>query len=80
MDHRDGDTTNNTPGNIRPLTHQQNVARRRCKGYGWNAEKGLWVVRLTRRGQILHYSSHHTEEEAIAARQEAEARYLGHLM
>ena len=74
VEHKDRNPLNNTWDNLRLATTQQNswnISKK--KGYHWNEAKQLWYVKI---GNKFH-STHKTEEEARAARLQAEQEHYG---
>lgn len=73
-DHRDHCGVNNTRANIRPATHQQNVANTRkrsghtskYKGVSWKTAYGQWVSTIELGGKKKHLG--YFDDEADAAR------------
>lgn len=74
VDHRDGNGLNNRRTNLRPCTHQQNIANRRklapatsaFKGVFWETRRGAWCANIRVQGRKKHLG--YFEEETEAAR------------
>jgi len=83
IDHRDDDGLNNRRANLRPCTHQQNMANRRRHGNNRSGHKGVWERNGSFRasirvdGKTRHLGPFPTAEEAAAAYQGAARRLNG---
>lgn len=73
IDHRDGDRSNNSPDNLRPASHQENLfnQRRRCTNLvgakGVWKKRGKFVAAITRDGKSTHLGTFDTLAEAASA-------------
>ena len=73
IDHRNGNGLDNQRGNLRYLTHRQNLQNlhnKRSSGYpGVSLHKltGKWDARIRINGKPKYLGLHNTEEEAFAA-------------
>jgi hypothetical protein len=83
-DHLNYNGLDNRRENLRVVTRGEQMARRRCfskkdtKTVGVYPPAGrshLWTANVFRNGKYIHRSSHKTQGEAIAARNEAIAKY-----
>jgi hypothetical protein len=78
VDHRNGDSLDNTRANMRLCTNaenQRNARRRKGQntmptGVRWESRKGRWIV-------IVRVDSYETEEEAVAASLKAKEYFYG---
>lgn len=70
IDHIDGDGLNNTRGNLRVLTHQQNLWNRpRHDGsIGVSKRDGAWRAYINLDGEKLDLGSYGSEQEAMMVR------------
>ena len=75
IDHKNHDTIDNTDGNLRVVTHQQNnFNRSNVKGYTWNKASKKWKAYIEVYGKQSHLGYFVKEEDARAAYLEAKAR------
>jgi hypothetical protein len=87
VDHRDGDTTNNSKRNLRACTPAQNSQNRKrqvnntsgVKGVYWNANKQKWMARVMVQGKrefVGYYEDISKAERAVeAARRKAHKEF-----
>lgn len=86
VDHIDRDRKNNRWSNLREATAKQNAENAAAhrdsasgvKGIGWVASRQKWVARICSNGERKQIGSFCTLEEAMAARQAAEAELFTH--
>lgn len=86
VDHIDGNGTNNVYTNLRTATRQinaQNYRKRKdCKtrqtGVKPSVTAGKWVAKINVNGSRMHLGTFLSEDEAIAARKQAEVEYGFH--
>ncbi len=81
VDHRDRDGLNNARGNLRHVTHQQNMQNRSIdrrnktgiSGVSWSKARQTWRVYVGRTyiGRFLNF------DDAVTARKSAELRIFG---
>jgi len=82
IDHKDGNTLNNTKENLRLCTKAQNQQNRsgirkdKLKG-AFKVKNSLWRCRIRASGRNIHIGYYRTEEEAHAAYMEAAKKYHG---
>jgi hypothetical protein len=73
IDHKDGDSANDHPDNLRACTSAQNSWNRKdTRGIDWRSEYQKWQVRIMAHGKRLFLGHFDTEEEAKEAREKAE--------
>lgn len=85
VDHRDGDTLNNTKSNLRTCTPTQNVLNSRVpctntsglKGAFLLKRTGRWYSRITHKGNRINLGTFGTAEEAHLAYRDAANRLHG---
>jgi len=85
VDHKDGNGLNNTRGNLRLATREQNMANRRkhsnntsgFKGVCWHKHKGKWQAQISVSGTIIHLGRFTSKEAAYAAYCDAAEKYHG---
>lgn len=84
VDHVDGDGMNNRWSNLRDVTPSVNAAnlsrlridnKSGTQGVSFIAGRG-WVVQLNHQGKRVHWSTHCTEEAAVAMRRQVERQYF----
>jgi HNH endonuclease len=85
VDHIDRDRSNDKWSNLREVTRTENnlnaglradnVSTKR--GVSWVAGRKMWLARLTISKRIVLSREFHSLDEAIAARKDAEIKYLG---
>ena len=71
-DHREQPCSDNTRGNVRLATHQQNMMNRRLnannrsgfKGVRWVSDHNAWAARITFNGESIFLGYHETPEAA----------------
>jgi AP2 domain. len=81
LDHINGERADNRWQNLREATHQQNAFNRKLRSDNssghrrvrWNKQCGKWQAFCTRAGKHTHLGLFATLEEAVAARDAAEA-------
>lgn len=85
VDHIDRDRLNNRRGNLRVLTHAQQLQNRpqrnngwtsQYRGVSWHAQACLWRARIEVNGESLYLGLFPTEEEAAEAAREARAHLM----
>lgn len=78
VDHINGEPRDNRKANLRVCTLTENNRNKvACRGYSYNKWRKKWVARLKLDGKTVFNKAFETEEEARAARYEAEKRYFG---
>lgn len=87
IDHKDGDGLNNQRGNLRPVTHQQNMMNRnpspmpkatsQFKGVSKSAKNKTWLARICIYGKTVHLGRHFNEIDAAIAYNNAAITYFG---
>ena len=86
IDHRDGDTGNNRPENLREATHQQNHYNRAnrhklntsgVRGVTWDNKRGLWAVQVNTNGKNHHFGRWEDLELAALIAEEARRILFG---
>lgn len=84
-DHKNGNRLDNRKDNLRACGHTQNMwnnnskvkAKSGVRGVLWDEARKKWHVTLRKKGQLLHFGSYRTIQEAKRARREAELTVLG---
>jgi len=82
-DHKDGDTLNNLPDNLRTCTHSQNRCNRgktvaNTSGYkGVFASLKKWQAKIKVDGKLLYLGTYLTPEEAARVYDEAAKKHHG---
>lgn len=79
VDHKDGDTLNNTRSNLRVCTPQQNACNRRIrsdntskyKGVSYRKDTGLWRARIGAKGVVINLGNFQDPLDAYGAYCEA---------
>ena len=74
IDHINRDRIDNTSGNLRVVTCQQNSFNRNTKGYSWTPKRKRWKAEITVNGKSTFIGYFVNEEDAAAAYLEAKAR------
>ena len=83
VDHKDGNTFNNTRENLRLCSQSQNLQNRRArqnthlKGITFRRDRNRWRARIKYNGKELYLGYYRTQEEAHAAYLEAARKYYG---
>lgn len=85
VDHKDGNGLNNTRGNLRVATPQQNSQNKRrpstnqsgLKGVSWHASSGKWRACIRHDKRLVSLGLHDSKEAAHAAYVEAAANLYG---
>lgn len=90
VDHKNGDTLNNTRNNLRLASASQNSANRRkqqtkngkstssqYKGVNWDRRRDKWVVTITSNGKTVNLGGFDSEIEAAQSYNEAALHYFG---
>lgn len=85
IDHIDGNPQNNAIGNLRDVTHAQNMLNLRTyknntsgfKGVSLHRQSGLWCARIKAEGKYHSLGLHRTPEAASDAYAAASARFHG---
>lgn len=85
-DHKDGNRTNNLIGNLRDISHQENMENRAkansnnrlgstaVPGVGYIPSKNVYQVRISKGGKSIHCKVYRTLEEANKAATEARGK------
>jgi hypothetical protein len=87
-DHIDQDTLNNCRNNLRLVNHSEQMRNKRTpknntsgvKGVYWHKSECKWIAQLKINNKIKHLGYFKDKNEAIAARQAAEQKYLSKLL
>lgn len=74
IDHRDGNSLNDSIENLRPATYSQNGANARAhrdnpsgaKGVHFRKDRGLWLATIRANGETVYLGSYFTKDEAVA--------------
>jgi len=74
IDHINNSKDDNTDGNLRVVTHQQNTFNTNAKGYTWHKIKNKWQAQICVNQQRMYIGLFEKEEDAAAAYLEAKAR------
>lgn len=85
VDHKDGDSFNNTRANLRFSTQQENARNKRVqrnnvsgvKGVWWNKHKNRWEPSIVVNGKKMYIGRYLTIEEASDAYKRAASKYFG---
>jgi len=85
IDHIDGNGLNNSWGNIREATPEQNACNQKVrsdstsgvKGVSYDKKRGMWYVYIDVEKKRKHLGRYATKDEAISARAAAEKIYHG---
>lgn len=85
VDHRDGDTLNNTSRNLRICTHSQNAKNRKVGSNNTSGYKGIafypkikkWRARIGVDGRRINLGYFNSETDAITAYNKASKKYHG---
>lgn len=83
-DHIDHDTLNNRRGNLRVLTHDEQMQNRRSfagassrfRGVSWFKESGKWMAYVSVKGKRTHLGLFTDEQEAAEVARAARARLM----
>lgn len=75
IDHIDGNPANNSPDNLRDVTHSENEQNKPARGYTWVAQAQRWQVYIMVNGRNRTIGRFITEAEARAAYLAAKAKY-----
>lgn len=88
IDHINHDEQDNRIANLRDVTQAENNLNNSRRGDNSTGHTGVWINKLNSRkkfmaelrlnGKRVHYSSHYTLEDAIAARKQAEQAFGFH--
>jgi len=82
-DHRDGDTLNNQPDNLRTCTNAQNMSNQGKHSNNTSGFKGVylnrkkWAAHIMVDGKFINLDTYKTREEAAHAYDEAAKKYHG---
>ena len=79
LDHINAIKSDNRIENLRPITHQQNCALRRRKGYTFNKRAQQYFATIAINGRKTHIGSFLTEEAARCAYEVKHAEVYGKL-
>lgn len=74
IDHINHDKTDNTDGNLRVVTQQQNAFNMNVKGYTWHKATKKWMAQICVNYKKIHIGVFEKEEDAAAAYKEAKER------
>lgn len=74
IDHKNHDKTDNTDGNLRVVTNQQNQFNTNAKGYTWNKARKKWKAQIQVNKKMMGLGYFVKEEDARAAYLEAKGR------
>ncbi len=78
VDHINGNKLDNRRKNLRLATHAQNQWNTPShRGYHWSNKYQKWVVQIRVNGTRLNIGQYQTEDEAKAARKNAESQHRG---
>lgn len=85
IDHVDGDGLNNKWSNLREASPSENGMNQKVrsdsksgvKGVSYDSARNMWYAYINLDGKRKHLGRHDTFEDAVAVRQEAEAKYYG---
>jgi hypothetical protein len=85
VDHKDGDTLNNTRGNLRVCGHSENNMNKRLaknntsgvRGVCWSKRFQRWNASIKIKRQYIWLGAFINKEDAIKARQSAENELFG---
>lgn len=85
VDHKNGNTLDNTRKNLRLCSHNQNVYNSRkyknntsgFKGVSWDSSVGSWRARIQYEGKCVSLGYFDTAEEAGEARKKVSERFHG---
>jgi len=86
VDHRNGDTSDRRPSNLRLATQSENGCHRvkmdsrntsGHRGVYWSKKDNLWIARVYKSKKKVHCSYHKRLEDAAAAADAARAVYMG---
>jgi hypothetical protein len=86
VDHVDRNGLNNQKGNLRAVSHKQNLENTGLRsdnksgytGVYWNKGKQLWSAEIFHDGKKMHLGYHSEKNDAVSARKAAENRYFSH--
>jgi hypothetical protein len=86
IDHIDGNRQNNTPSNLRDVSHSQNLRNQRKRrsnksghnGVSWSAKEKRWIASISVGGGFLRLGSFLAVEDAIFARKAADRKFGFH--
>ena len=73
VDHRNGNTRDNVPSNLRSSDQQQNQHNRKGRGYCWDKRVGRWLASISLDGRSRFLGHYDTPEEARSAYLQAKA-------
>lgn len=84
IDHINGERDDNRIGNLRAVTHSQNIGNSRLsrantsgfKGVGWDKARGKWAARIKVNYKFIHLGRFNNIKDAVAARLAADAKYF----
>ena len=85
VDHKDGDTKNNNPNNLRAATHSQNMINRKphCNnksgftGIDWMPRQRQWRAQIHKGGKKIYLGMRKNISDAVKLRIDAEEVYHG---
>jgi len=85
IDHIDGNTSNNSPSNLRAATHSQNMMNRKtqsnCKsgrvGVDYMKNDNRWRAQIHKDGKKIYLGVYKTIIDAVIVRIKAEEKYHG---
>ena len=85
VDHKDGNTKNNIPSNLRSVSHSQNMINRKhqsnnksgFKGVDWMPRQKQWRAQINKDGKKIYLGMRKNISDAVKLRVDAEEVYHG---